>query len=215
MQPLPLAAAARSRREPVAAGAGCRRRIPFAAAPAAAAGANPFAAVEPVRGARARAPRSRRIRSPPATARVAAARAAERPRGARHDVDPNARAGSYTYSMIKSGPDVNPDEVEVAHASAIEVMVLWDTNVLHVPHLTPPRSFYVGEEQRRQVALRLLHPERDARHDARAHRHRARPRRRARHPPARDAATWRSRARARSPLADLISQRRARARRAR
>jgi hypothetical protein len=52
----------------------------------------------------------------------------------------------FTYSMVKSGPDVNPDEVEVAHLSTIEVMILWDANVLHVSHLTPPRSFYVGEE---------------------------------------------------------------------
>jgi hypothetical protein len=52
----------------------------------------------------------------------------------------------FTYSMVKSGPDVSPDEVEVAHVSAIEVMILWDSNVLHVSHLTPPRSFYVGEE---------------------------------------------------------------------
>ena len=54
--------------------------------------------------------------------------------------------GGFTYSMVKSGPDVNPDEVEIAHVSAVEVMILWDSNVLHVSHLTPPRSFYVGEE---------------------------------------------------------------------
>ncbi len=54
--------------------------------------------------------------------------------------------GAYTYTMIKSGPDVNPDEVEVAHLAALEVMIMWETNVLHVSHLTPPRSFYVGEE---------------------------------------------------------------------
>jgi hypothetical protein len=52
----------------------------------------------------------------------------------------------YTYSMVKSGPEVDPDEVEVAHTAAIEVVVLWGANVLHVSHLTPPRSFYVGEE---------------------------------------------------------------------
>jgi hypothetical protein len=28
---------------------------------------------------------------------------------------------------------------------AIEVVILWGTNVLHVSHLTPPRGFYVGE----------------------------------------------------------------------
>ncbi len=52
----------------------------------------------------------------------------------------------FAYSMVKSGPDVNPDEVELAHVSAVEVMILWDSNVLHVSHMTPPRSFYVGEE---------------------------------------------------------------------
>lgn len=55
-------------------------------------------------------------------------------------------AGGLAYSIVKSGPDVSPDEVEEADAPAIEVAVLWDTNVLHVAHLVPPRSFYVGEQ---------------------------------------------------------------------
>src|SRR5262249_61997609 len=38
-------------------------------------------------------------------------------------------------------------EVEQAHVSAVEVLVKWDTNTLHVAHLSPPRNFYVGEEQ--------------------------------------------------------------------
>ncbi len=59
----------------------------------------------------------------------------------------NAPPGSYTYTLIKSGPDVSPDEVELSHVAAVEVMILWDTTVLHVQHLTPPRSFYVGEEE--------------------------------------------------------------------
>src|SRR5258706_5362593 len=63
--------------------------------------------------------------------------------GVAHD----APAGSYTYTLIKSGPDVNPDEVELGHVTAVEVMILWETTVLHVKHLTPPRSFYVGEEE--------------------------------------------------------------------
>ncbi len=54
--------------------------------------------------------------------------------------------GAFAYSIVKSGPDVSPDEVEIAHLAAVEVMILWDSNVLHVSHLTPPRSFYVGEE---------------------------------------------------------------------
>jgi hypothetical protein len=53
---------------------------------------------------------------------------------------------NYTYQLIKSGPDVNPDEVEVAHLAAVEVMVMWGSNVLHVSHLSPPRSFVLGEE---------------------------------------------------------------------
>jgi len=55
--------------------------------------------------------------------------------------------GNYTYAMVKSGPDVTPDEVELPHVQAAEVMILWGTNVLHVAHLSPPRNFYVGEEQ--------------------------------------------------------------------
>jgi hypothetical protein len=59
------------------------------------------------------------------------------------DFNPSA---PYTYSMVRSGPDVNPDEVEHAHLASVEVMIMWDTNVLHCKHLTPPRNFYVGEE---------------------------------------------------------------------
>ena len=58
------------------------------------------------------------------------------------DFDPSA---PYTYSMIKSGPDVHPDEVE-GHAAAVEVLVKWDQNTLHVSHESPPKTFFVGEE---------------------------------------------------------------------
>jgi pSer/pThr/pTyr-binding forkhead associated (FHA) protein len=64
-----------------------------------------------------------------------------------YSVRDDAPPGSYTYTLIKSGPDVNPDEVELGHVTAVEVMILWETTVLHVQHLTPPRSFYVGEEE--------------------------------------------------------------------
>ncbi len=47
---------------------------------------------------------------------------------------------------MKSSPDVPAEEVEIP-AQSIEVMIMWDTMVLHVSHLTPPRSFYVGEEE--------------------------------------------------------------------
>jgi hypothetical protein len=62
------------------------------------------------------------------------------------EVPDDAPEGTYTYSLIKSGPDVSSDEVELPHVQAVEVMVLWGSNVLHVSHLAPPRNFYVGEE---------------------------------------------------------------------
>lgn len=58
------------------------------------------------------------------------------------DFDPSQ---PYTFSLVKSGPDVHPDEVET-HAAAIEVLVKWDQNTLHVAHNSPPKSFFVGEE---------------------------------------------------------------------
>src|SRR5271165_3141708 len=114
---------------------------PFAAAPAAA--ANPFATANPFAGA---APAAQ---GPAFAAAPAAAYAAAAPLEATPGlgIEPPLDGGTgLTYAMVKSGPDVSPDEVELAHASAIEVMILWDSNVLHVSHLTPPRSFYVGEE---------------------------------------------------------------------
>ena len=51
----------------------------------------------------------------------------------------------YQYGIAASGPPVNPADVETA-ASAAEVVVMWgDVSVLHVAHLSPPRSFYIGE----------------------------------------------------------------------
>ena len=95
----------------------------------------------------------------------AAARAAEWPSPIRtrspmtaYAVADDAAPGTYTYTLIKSGPDVNPDEVELGHVTAVEVMILWDTTVLHVQHLTPPRSFYVGEEEGKNFACDYFIP---------------------------------------------------------
>ena len=70
----------------------------------------------------------------------------------------DAPPGTYTYTMIKSGPDVSADEVEIPHLQSVEVMVLWGSNVLHVSHLTPPRNFYVGEEQGKNFACDFFIP---------------------------------------------------------
>jgi hypothetical protein len=115
---------------------------PFAAAPAAA--ANPFAASNPFAGGAPAAPAAG-YAAAPAGAYAAAAAPLEPTTGL--GIEPPLDGGTgFTYSMVKSGPDVLPDEVEIAHASAIEVMILWDSNVLHISHLAPPRSFFVGEE---------------------------------------------------------------------
>jgi len=95
---------------------------PFAAP---AAGANPFGAADPFGG-----------NNPFA-----------QPKPPAHDEVPHdAPEGSYTYQLVKSGPDVPNEEVESPTAS-VEVMILWDQTILHVAHLTPPRSYYVGEEK--------------------------------------------------------------------
>ncbi len=119
---------------------------PFAAAPAAS--ANPFAGSNPFAAPSAPAAAAAAPFAPPSTPFVAQAAAPSAPAGVGLGIEPPLEgvAPGFAYSMVKSGPDVNPDEVEVAHVSAVEVMILWDSNVLHVSHLTPPRSFYVGEE---------------------------------------------------------------------
>jgi hypothetical protein len=115
---------------------------PFGAAPAAA--ANPFASANPFAGGTPAPPAAGGYASPTA-GYAASAQALEPTVGL--GIEPPLDGGTgLTYAMVKSGPDVLPDEVEIAHASAIEVMILWDSNVLHVSHLAPPRSFFVGEE---------------------------------------------------------------------
>ena len=66
---------------------------------------------------------------------------------------------SCTYTLIKSGPDVNPREVELLHSCVIEVMILWGNNVLHVAHVTAPNGFVVGETSGKQAACDFFVPE--------------------------------------------------------
>ncbi len=70
----------------------------------------------------------------------------------------DAPEGTYTYAMVKNGPDVPSEEVESADAEAVEVTVLWGTNVLSVSHLSPPRAFYVGEDQGKHTACDFFVP---------------------------------------------------------
>ncbi|MCK6591855.1 MAG: AgmX/PglI C-terminal domain-containing protein [Polyangiaceae bacterium] len=66
------------------------------------------------------------------------------------EVPEGAPEGSYAYALVKTGPDVPAEEVEVP-VSSVEIMIRWGNTVLHVANLTPPRSFYVGEEQGAQT----------------------------------------------------------------
>ncbi len=66
--------------------------------------------------------------------------------------------GPDGYAMIKSGPAPHAEEVELTHVSAVEVLVKWDTNVLHVAHLSPIRSFYVGERDEKGDPCDFLLP---------------------------------------------------------
>ncbi len=113
-----------------------------AANPFAAGGDNPFGAANPAAGN----PFAAQSAAPAAPVAAAAA------------VPHDAPEGTYTYSLVKSGPDVSPDEVELPHVASVEVMVLWGENVLHVNHLTPPRNYYVGEEQGKQFSVDFFIP---------------------------------------------------------
>lgn len=57
-------------------------------------------------------------------------------------IEPSARDAEYV--LVQSTGPVDASECEELGAEAVEVMVLWGKNVLHVVHLSPPRAFYVG-----------------------------------------------------------------------
>ena len=73
------------------------------------------------------------------------------------EVADDAPEGSYTYAIVKSAPEVPAAEVEVASA-AIEITIKWGDSVLHVAHLAPPRSFFVGEEEKKNVGCDYFLP---------------------------------------------------------
>src|SRR6185312_2116158 len=62
------------------------------------------------------------------------------------EVPADAPEGSYTYALVQSGPAVPAEECEVPVA-AVEVLVRWGATVLHVTHVSPVVSFYVGEDE--------------------------------------------------------------------
>lgn len=124
---------------------------PFAGAAAAAGSSNPFASAQASSPfAAASNPFEVSASNPFASRSAPAANALA--------VPDDAPPGTYTFTLVKSGPDVSADEVELPGAQAVEVMILWGTNVLHVSHLTPPRNFYLGEEQGKNVQTDFFIP---------------------------------------------------------
>ncbi len=69
-----------------------------------------------------------------------------------NDVPVNAPEGSYEYALVQSAPSVPVEECEV-DAASVEIVIRWGATTLHVEHLTPPRSFYVGEESTKDRAI--------------------------------------------------------------
>lgn len=51
---------------------------------------------------------------------------------------------SVRYGLLASAPAPDADEVEIERR-AVEVIVMWGATVLNVEHLSPMRSYYVGE----------------------------------------------------------------------
>jgi hypothetical protein len=86
-----------------------------------------------------------------AAARTAAGRDALR-------VPDDAPPETYAYTLVRSGPDIAAEETEIAGADCLEILVSWGTNVLHVAHLSPPRSFYVGERTAEHAPIDYLIP---------------------------------------------------------
>jgi hypothetical protein len=70
----------------------------------------------------------------------------------------DAPEGATTYALVPSGPAVAAEECERA-AAAIEILIRWGVSVLHVAHLTPPRSFSVGEAQGKDAPVDFFLPE--------------------------------------------------------
>ncbi|AUX37161.1 hypothetical protein SOCE836_093830 [Sorangium cellulosum] len=73
------------------------------------------------------------------------------------EVAADAPEGSYTYALVKSAPEVPVAECET-EALSVEVLIRWGSNLIHVAHLTPPRSFHVGERDGAEGACDFFLP---------------------------------------------------------
>ena len=69
-----------------------------------------------------------------------------------------APAGEMGYELVASGPAVDASEVEDARISSVEVSIFWGSTALTTQHLTPARSFHVGEETGANLPTDFLIP---------------------------------------------------------
>jgi hypothetical protein len=61
-----------------------------------------------------------------------------------------------SYALVPSASRVEDSEVEDATAEAVEVNIAWGDNTLLVKHLSPPRSFSIGDRGEFPVSADLL-----------------------------------------------------------
>ena len=77
--------------------------------------------------------------------------------GAVHD--PPRLSAPSSYALVPAGPEVPAAEVELPNVDAIEVLVLWGTNVLHVAHRAITQGFFVGDASRAEPCDFVLPPD--------------------------------------------------------
>jgi hypothetical protein len=63
-----------------------------------------------------------------------------------------------SYALIADGSTVDVASVENASVAAVEVRIAWGDTQLHVAHLDTARSFYVGEEQGKNITCDYFLP---------------------------------------------------------
>ena len=49
------------------------------------------------------------------------------------------------WSLSASAETIDEGEISSERPHAVEILIIWGNSVLHVAHLSPPRTFVVGE----------------------------------------------------------------------
>ena len=62
------------------------------------------------------------------------------------------------YVMIQSGPEVRPEDCEVEDVDAVEVTLFWGDTILHTAHMSPLRSFTLGDGATKDAPVDFVVP---------------------------------------------------------